>query len=183
MNLIQAGVQAILPPKRKHTPSGWTSFNAPCCIHNGEKADTRARGGILMSGDGFQYHCFNCNFKAGWQPGKLFSKNTKSLLRWFGMPDTDIQKLSLHALKEKEDQPKPTKVLSFILEDRALPDDCLPIDQLVQEGCQEEDLLKVIDYIFISFCSCTMGLINNDVIKMRLFKLFEMMLCINCLNC
>jgi 5S rRNA maturation endonuclease (ribonuclease M5) len=147
MNLIQAAVQAVLPPKRKQTPSGWISFNAPCCIHKGEKQDTRLRGGILMSGEGFQYHCFNCNFKAGWTPGKLFSNNTKSLFRWFGMPETDIQKLGLHALKEKEDQPKPSKELSFVLEDRPLPEDCLPVAEWLNAGLEDQEFVAVIDYI------------------------------------
>ena len=64
MNDIQNGILTLLPPKRKATPSGWTSFNAPCCVHNSERRDERQRGGILLNGNGgFQYHCFNCNFK------------------------------------------------------------------------------------------------------------------------
>jgi microcin C transport system permease protein len=36
---------------------------------------------------GFQYHCFNCGFKAGWSPGKLLSVNTKKLFGWMGLSD------------------------------------------------------------------------------------------------
>jgi len=51
--------------KKKTTPSGWTSFNAPCCHHNGESPDTRGRGGLTANPDGsVSFHCFNCNFKA-----------------------------------------------------------------------------------------------------------------------
>ena len=60
MNLIQARVQAALPPKRKMTPSGWESFNAVCCHHRGEAMDKRKRGGIRFDKDGVSYHCFNC---------------------------------------------------------------------------------------------------------------------------
>lgn len=147
MNLIQTAVHNILPPRRKNTPSGWISFNAPCCHHRGEKADTRQRGGFLLTGDGFQYHCFNCNFKAGWTPGKLFSKNTKSLLSWMGLPDSEVQKLSLHALKEKEDQPKPDKKFNLVLEERPLPEDCLPISEWLTAGLEDPDFVSVIDYI------------------------------------
>ena len=74
MNLIQATFLQFLPPKKKQTPSGWIGFNAPCCVHNGDSADKRQRGGVMTSGEGgFQYHCFNCGFKAGWSPGKLLS--------------------------------------------------------------------------------------------------------------
>ena len=147
MNLIQARVMAALPPKRKMTPSGWESFNSVCCHHNGEKKDTRKRGGIRFDKDGVLYHCFNCNFKAGWVPGKLLSKNTRNLFSWLGIPDTEIQQLALEAVKSKEDQPKPVKELIFELETRELPADCKTIEEWIQEGCEEEDFLNVVAYI------------------------------------
>jgi hypothetical protein len=147
MNLIQARVLAALPPKRKMTPSGWDSFNAVCCHHNGEKRDTRKRGGIRFDKDGFSYHCFNCNFKAGWVPGKLFSKNTKNLLSWLSIGDDEVKKLSLEALKQKDDQPVPDKILNFELETRALPQDCKTIEQWIQEGCEEPEFLNIVAYI------------------------------------
>lgn len=147
MNLIQAAVQTILPPKRKATPSGWISFNAPCCIHNGEKQDKRQRGGMLFNNDGFQYHCFNCNFKAGWSPGKLLSKNTKSILSWLGLPEIEIQKLGLEALKNKEDMPKVEKPIILDLIEKPLPDECKSINAWVSEGCQDPDLVAVINYL------------------------------------
>lgn len=148
MNEIQNGLLTLLPPKRKTTPSGWTSFNAPCCHHRGERSDDRQRGGVLLnSNGGFQYHCFNCNYKAGWQPGKLISKNTKSLFKWLGMPDSDISKLGLYALKIKDDQPAEKKKLSFELEDRSLPEDCKSISEWISEGSEDPDLVAVINYI------------------------------------
>jgi 5S rRNA maturation endonuclease (ribonuclease M5) len=147
MNLIQARVLAALPPKRKMTPSGWDSFNAVCCHNNGEKRDTRKRGGIRFDKDGFSYHCFNCNFKAGWTPGKLFSKNTKNLLSWLSIPDDEIKKLSLEALKQKDDIPVSNKILNFELETRELPQDCKTIEEWIKEGCEDPDFLEVVAYI------------------------------------
>jgi hypothetical protein len=148
MNDIQNGILTLLPPKRKATPSGWTSFNAPCCVHNSERRDERQRGGILLNGNGgFQYHCFNCNFKAGWQPGKLLSKNTKSLFKWLGMPDTDISKLNLYALRIKDDQPTEKHKLSFELDERQLPEDARSIVDWISEGSTDPDLLACIEYV------------------------------------
>ena len=48
MNLIQSTILTSLPAGKKKTPSGWIAFNAPCCIHNGENADRRKRGGIMI---------------------------------------------------------------------------------------------------------------------------------------
>ncbi len=147
MNLIQAAVQTALPPKRKSTPSGWISFNAPCCHHNGERQDKRSRGGILFNNDGFQYHCFNCGFKSGWTPGKLLSKNTKNFFKWLGMAEEEVQKLGLEALKNKEDLPKVEKVLNFNLVEKPLPEECKSINDWILEGNTDKELLAVIDYI------------------------------------
>ena len=148
MNEIQDSLLALLPSKRKTTPSGWTSFDAVCCHQNGSSRDTRKRGGILTNPDGgFQYHCFNCNFKAGWSPGKLLSKNSKNLFKWVGMSDSDIGKLNLIALKVKDDQPVFKTPLNFTLVEKPLPDDCLPINTWRAEGCQDPELLDVIAYL------------------------------------
>jgi hypothetical protein len=148
MNEIQAAFLALLPAKRKSTPSGWTSFDAVCCHHNGEKYDTRKRGGVMTNPEGgFQYHCFNCGFKAGWSPGKLLSVNTKKLFGWMGLSDSDIGKLNLVALKYKEDQPVVKKTVNFELTEKSLPDDCLPIDTWIAEGAQEPELFDVIKYL------------------------------------
>jgi len=95
---------AYLPAKRKTTPSGWTSFNAPCCVHNGTGADTRGRGGVISEGDTVSYHCFNCGYKASWQPGRNLSNKMKKLLQWLNAPDNIISKLSLAVLNEHADE-------------------------------------------------------------------------------
>ena len=104
MSLIADTLLAYLPPKRKHTPSGWISFNAPCCVHNGNNIDKRQRGGFIVNaGDAVSYHCFNCGFKASWQPGRTISPKLKNLMRWFGIPDDLITKMTFDALRLKED--------------------------------------------------------------------------------
>ena len=113
MNQIQAALQALLPANRKLTTGGWVSFNAVCCSHRGDRPDTKKRGGVMFTDEGFTYHCFNCGFKAGWSPGKLLSNNTKLLFKWCGMGDTDISKLGLVTLKFKEDQPQAKRALVF----------------------------------------------------------------------
>jgi hypothetical protein len=147
MHEIQVALLALLPSKRKLTTGGWTSFNAPCCHNRGESRDDRARGGIKIDGDGFVYHCFNCGFAAGWSPGKLLSKNTKDLFKWSGMPESEVGKLNLSALKSKDSMPILKKAVNLVLLEKPLPDDCLPIDTWIANGCEDEDLINVIDYI------------------------------------
>lgn len=148
MNEIQNTLLALLPSKRKPTPSGWISFDAVCCHNRGESRDDRKRGGVLTNADGgFQYHCFNCNFKAGWGPGKLLSTNTKKLFQWLGLNESDTGKLGLYALKIKDDQPVAKKPLNFELVEKPLPDECFPINTWIDQGIQEPDLLNVISYL------------------------------------
>lgn len=149
MNLIQASVQAVLPSNRKPAANGWISFNAVCCHHKGERQDKRKRGGVLFSADGFTYSCFNCGFKAGWQPGKSLSRNTRDLFKWLGMPDSDINKLTLETLREKDAAlPAGTTALSFALQDMALPKNTKPIYNWIDSGSTDTDLAAVVEYIY-----------------------------------
>jgi hypothetical protein len=147
MNLIQGSLQSVLPSKRKPTSGGWVSFNAPCCVHKGESQDKRMRGGVLFDAEGFVFSCFNCGFKAGWKPGKTLSKNTKDLFRWLGLPESEISRLVLETLKEKDAIPVAKKELIFELHDEPLPEDCLSIKQWIEAGYNEPELMNVIQYI------------------------------------
>ena len=103
LNIISDFIKSILPAKKKTTPSGWTSFNAPCCPHNGESADTRGRGGLTANPDGsVSFHCFNCNFKASYQPGRHLTFKFRKLLKWLGADDTDIKRLVIEAIRVRE---------------------------------------------------------------------------------
>ena len=89
--------------KTKSSPSGWISGNAVCCPHNGESADTRGRGGIHTDPDGnISYSCFNCNFKASYQPGRHLTFKFRKLLKWLGADDTDIKRLVIEAIRVRE---------------------------------------------------------------------------------
>jgi hypothetical protein len=102
MSIVSDLLTAYLPSKRKTTPSGWTSFNAPCCHNNGNTTDTRGRGGLISEGDVISYHCFNCGYKASWQPGRSLSYKFKKLLEWCNTPDSEISKLALDVMRINE---------------------------------------------------------------------------------
>jgi hypothetical protein len=99
MSIVSEILIANLPAKRKTTPSGWISFNAVCCVHNGNTLDKRQRGGVLEKDDVISYHCFNCHFKASWQPGRALSYKMRKLLTWLHVPDDQINKLSLQIMQ------------------------------------------------------------------------------------
>ena len=88
-------VVAYLPAKRKQTPSGWISFNAPCC------ADKRQRGGLKVSDQGWSYHCFNCQFTASFMLGRSVGVKARKLLGLLNVPERDIDLLNLESLKHR----------------------------------------------------------------------------------
>lgn len=104
LNSIQDAVKLLLPAKRKtNSTSGWISFMAPCCHHNGESADTRGRGGMILNADGgTSYHCFNCNFKASYVPGRHLTYKFRKLLGWFGASENEIKRLVIDAIRVKD---------------------------------------------------------------------------------
>ena len=146
MSLITDTVQSNLPFRRKTTPSGWISFNAVCCHHNGTGADTRQRGGIIINGEGVSYHCFNCQFKASWQPGRTISIKFKKLLQWLGVSDDLITKCTLDALKLKEDGTGSDYVSQLpVFLDKALPRGARPITEYLDDPPSE--LVPVLEYL------------------------------------
>jgi len=150
MNEIVSAVLDHLPPSKKTTASGWISFDAVCCHHRGESRDTRARGGLLVNqaSGGFQYHCFNCQFKAGWTPGHLLSANTRSFMRWLGLSDDDITKLGLIVLRERDDLPRAKKSLDMTLERVDLPEGSKPLgDWIQQTNAHDTKIAEVADYL------------------------------------
>ena len=91
----------LIPAYAKRSPNGWYSFNAPCCVHNGETADKRKRGGIKIDGNDWGYHCFNCNFSTKHEYGHPLTEKAINLLIWLGVDQDTIRKINLDNLKNR----------------------------------------------------------------------------------
>jgi len=131
MSVVIETVLTYLPAKRKTTPSGWTSFNAPCCIHNGETRDQKQRGGVIQEGGGISYHCFNCGFKSSWQPGRPFSHKLRKLLQWLGAPDDVVNKVAFDVMRENEGVEVKQRLAELPTFDTVpLPDDAIKITDI-----------------------------------------------------
>jgi hypothetical protein len=95
-----------LPWKHKTTPSGWISFNAPCCVHLGHGSDTRGRGGVHPTQEGgINYHCFNCHYTCSWQPGRRLNYKMRRWMNWLGMSEEVIGRLALFAISQETAEP------------------------------------------------------------------------------
>lgn len=132
---IQQELLALLPARRKKA-SDWTSFNAVCCVHNGETADTRGRGGVRPNADGsISYHCFNCGFKTGFYPGRPLSYKFRKLLSWLGADSLAIQRMNMEAMRIRDLTPVEAHVapppVEISFKPRSLPESSCSIAQQV----------------------------------------------------
>lgn len=144
MTAIKAELLAYIPFKRKQTSSGWMSFDAPCCVHNGETPDTRQRGGFIShSNGGFSYHCFNCGFKTSWQPGRQISVKNKKFFRWINVPTSKINDWSIEALKML-DNSSSSKSTFKDFEEKPLPLETIPLSEALIEN---DEAVKCLEYL------------------------------------
>jgi len=144
---------SLLPPRARSNPSGWTSFNAPCCHHRGHSQDKRKRAGVRFD-VGVVYNCFNCKFTASWQPGRQLSEKFKSLCRWLGASDDIINSMIFEALKTESAEYTPREPQARItFEEKKLPDHSLPISEWMEVDFKgneilEQNLARVVEYVY-----------------------------------
>ena len=143
----------LVPPRAKKSPSGWTSFNAPCCHHRGHSQDKRKRGGIRFDA-GVVYNCFNCKYTASWQPGRPLSEKFKSLCRWLGASEDIINSMIFEALKTESPDYKPRESqVRITFAEKKLPEHSLSIAEWLEVDFKgndtlEQNLAKVVAYIY-----------------------------------
>jgi hypothetical protein len=145
MNSIQDTIRSFIPLKHKNATKGWISFDAPCCIHNGETQDKRGRGGMVFSSDGsVVYHCFNCGYKTGWRPGLHFGLKIRKLMSWMGMDEGVIMRLQFDALRDLDEevvyQERIKETIHF--EPRELPENTIELT-----SATEQDALDAVQYL------------------------------------
>jgi hypothetical protein len=134
MNLIQNTILTALPANKKKTPSGWISFNAPCCVHNGETQDKKKRGGIMTSADGtLSYHCFNCGYKASYILGRRLTQKMRTLMSYIGIPDDTVRKLAIEAMRQEESDTKYEKKKFVNFKTKDLPKDTMKLETWLEK--------------------------------------------------
>lgn len=149
MTLVLDKFRSLLP-RTKTSPSGWLSFNAPCCHHRGHGIDERKRGGIIFS-QGVAFHCFNCKFTAYWEPGRPIGEKFKSLCIWLGANQDDIRQLVFEALKTEAVEYKEEQYIAKpVFVERPLPEGSLPLVEwakIIQDEPEEQNYIDVIQYL------------------------------------
>ena len=150
MTLVLDKFRTLIPARAKTSPSGWTSFNAPCCHHRGHSTDKRKRGGLRFD-MGVVFNCFNCKYTASWQPGRPISGKFKSLCIWLGANEQDINQLIFEALKTESPEYQPREVSETVtFTPKALPEGALAISEWLDADLstdEEASLAEVVKYV------------------------------------
>ena len=130
-------VISFLPAKRKSSPGGWISFDAPCCELRGLTSKKSQRGGLKLNTDeGWSYHCFNCGYTASYSPGRMLGFKARQLLGWLGVDENTIERINLESLKHRsihgllEDSQRTIKKVQIEFEEKDLP----PGLELIESG-------------------------------------------------
>lgn len=146
MSNVVSLFQALLPPRAKKTPSGWISFNAPCCHHRGHAQDKRKRAGVTF-GDGITYNCFNCKFTASWKPGRHISSKFKNLMQWLGASDNQITEIVFEALKTEKEDYELEEYQSIKFEKKDLPADSIKLTDITNSDQIPQSMYDVLKYM------------------------------------
>ena len=153
-SIITTTIQLWQQSRRTKTSSkGWISGNAPCCIHNGETADTKGRGGFIADDLKVTYSCFNCHFTANFTTGRNLTLKFRKLLGWIGADEGIIHRLQLEALRVKDiDQLPQSDVVLPTFKIRKMPDSYASFNEwgdIIEETPHWEippDLISAIHY-------------------------------------
>lgn len=140
MSLIADTLISHLPFRRRQTPSGWISFNAVCCN------DQRNRGGVIQDGEAVSYHCFNCGFKASWQPGRSVSVKLRKLFQLLNVDDATISKLQLEAIRHLSEGVPTRSIITPTFIPRSLPRGAEPILNYLDNVPIK--LIPILEYIY-----------------------------------
>jgi len=146
---IQTVILSHISSKSKKTPSGWIAVNCPMCTTQGHaRNDTRMRGGFKV-GEVISYHCFNCNFKSSFTKGRLINKRMRELMLAIGVPEQKIKELQFQAIKEQSNDSQTGGLSKWTLDFKEikLPNDAMPIEQVIKQSNPPSDAVFVYKYI------------------------------------
>ncbi len=152
MALVHQLIAEHLPQKRKTSPRGWVTFNAPCCQHRGHNQDTRMRGNLLMAEGGYvAYNCYNCGFKTVYDNQNI-SKKFDSLLKWLSVPDEDIKRVKLELLHNKingVDTVAASVDVNFVTNftEVKLPENARPFQIVMEDENITDDFVQCCNYL------------------------------------
>ena len=138
--------------------ANWQKRNCPLCLSRGHGVDKRNRFGIRFESNSISCNCFNCAFSASYTEGKELSKSFKFFLQQLHIDEKFIEYIEFEIFKAKNqivtiregeeiiDKEIKYKNLFEKWHPVELPKDSLNIEEWLQNGLDDPNFLKVVDY-------------------------------------
>jgi hypothetical protein len=159
INVLKDAILSNIGPL-KQAPKGWNKRNCPLCHTQGHGKDTRHRFGIQFNPQSIAMNCFNCGFSAGYTEGKELSKSFKFFLEQLHVDHKFIEQIAFEIFKQqnqiqsiregdtdvKKDPESKFKELFNKWKPMDLPEDSLPITTWLDEGMDDKNFLRVVNY-------------------------------------
>jgi hypothetical protein len=158
IDILKDAILANIGPL-KSAPKGWNKRNCPLCHTQGHGKDTRYRFGIQFNPQSIAANCFNCGFSASYTEGKALSKSFKFFLEQLHIDQKFIEQIEfeifkqqnqIHSIREGEsvieDPESKFKALFNKWKPMDLPEDSLPITTWLEEGMNDKNFLRVVNY-------------------------------------
>jgi hypothetical protein len=107
-----------------------------------------------MNADGgVSYHCFNCNFKASYVPGRHLSYKFRKLLTWLGADENTVRRLVIEAVRIKDlvapEQLEQVAKEEIIIKARPLPENAKTFENCVLTKTQNQtDFANAVEYTY-----------------------------------
>lgn len=159
INILKDAILSNIGPL-KQAPKGWNKRNCMLCHTRGHGKDTRHRFGIQFNPQSVALNCFNCGFSAGYTEGKELSNSFKFFLEQLHIDRKFIEQVSFEIFKQqnqiqsiregdtnvKVDPESKFRELFNKWKPMDLPPDSLPITAWLEEGNDDKNFLRVVNY-------------------------------------
>lgn len=144
-DIVTALLLQHIPAKSKRVRDGH-KFNCPMCVKMGEpRPDTKQRGGLKLTFDGFVFNCFNCKFATGYSEG---SRPTKKCIEFLKAIGADVTQIPIEIrLKTASHFTKKEVVVPTEFAKAKFPGELYPITALIESGFTDEHFDKLIAFM------------------------------------
>jgi hypothetical protein len=143
--------EGLLGRSQKQARTGFTNICCPMCVLRGETPDRKHRCGVTHDGLTTGVNCFNCGFRARYQPGEHLSRNMRDFLEALGTSRRDMGRLVLWAEQMRRHPPDlvvaqaPTTIDQHPTAN--LPHGARPLSDWADEGCRDPWFCRVARYL------------------------------------
>ncbi len=148
-----AVANGLLGRSQRTSHTGFVNICCPMCVTRGESADRKYRCGVRFDGSLIGVNCFNCAFRAVFQPGQRLSQGMRGFLANLGTAKRDVALLGLWAEQQCQQTgamlvQHPSSISAAPgYATIAMPEGAQPLETWAIQGCTNPWFYRVLTYL------------------------------------